>query len=342
MRRAVIDLGSPRPVWRAPVGVATAARRALGRGWEVVVVEAPASSDGDGASGSAEAVAAARSAEIYVGWGVPRGVAAAARATLRWAHSGAAGVGASITPEFRATGAVLTNSRGVHAEPMADWVVAAVGCCLRGFHEAMRAQWERRWAKDPFTDGRVPVREFAGTRVGLVGLGGIGRAVAKRCHALGMTVAAVRRHPRARRPRGVTWVGGPTALQALARRSDVLVVAAPHTMETRGCVDAAVLAALPRGSFVINVARGDLVDEVALLAALESGQVAGCVLDVFAREPLPLAHGFWDHPRVLVSPHVSAVSDRFWARETALVVDNIRRYRAGRRLRNTVNLDLGY
>jgi len=305
-------------------------------------VRTPASSDGDGGAGSPAAIAAARGAEIYVGWGVPPGVVQAAAGTLRWVHSAAAGVGASITPELLATGARLTNSRGVHAEPIADWVIAAIGFCLRGFHDAVAAQRERRWAKDAFTDGRVAVREFAGTRVGLIGLGGIGQAVARRCLALGMPVSATRRSPSRRRPRGIAWVGGPRGTRALARRSDVLVVAAPHTADTRRIVDAGVLAALPRGAWVLNVARGKLLDEGALLRALDDGHVAGAVLDVFDREPLPRSHPLWRHPRVLVSPHVSGVSDRFWARETALLVENIRRYRTGRRLRNLVDPDRGY
>ena len=220
--------------------------------------------------------------------------------------------------------------------------MAAIGFCLRGLHAAVEAQRERRWAKGAFTDGRVRVREFAGTNVGVVGLGGIGRAVAKRCAALGMTVRAVRRRPKAARPRGVSWVGGPRSLPTLARRSDVLVVTAPRTVDTRHLVDVTVLDALPDGAFLINVARGDLVDGAALLAALDSGHLAGCALDVLPREPLPPEDRLWEHPRVLVSPHVSAVSDRFWQREGALLVDNIRRYRQGRRLRNLVNLDLGY
>jgi phosphoglycerate dehydrogenase-like enzyme len=342
MRRAVLDLASTRPVWSAPPPVTRAVRRAFGPGWQVVTVRALASSDGDGGAGSAAAAAAATGAEVYIGWGVPRGVVAAAARTLRWAHTAAAGVGASITPELRATGARLTNSRGIHAEPMADWVVAGIGFCLRGLHDAVAAQRERRWAKDAFTDGRVAVREFAGTRVGLIGLGGIGRAVAARCAALGMVVSAVRRSPGGRRPRGVRWVGGPRQTRTLARRSDVLVVAAPHTVDTRGMVNAAVLSALPRGAFVLNVARGELVDEDALVAALDRGHVAGAVLDVFDREPLPPAHPLWHHPRVLISPHVSAVSDRFWSRETDLLVENIRRYRTGRRLRNLVDPDRGY
>jgi phosphoglycerate dehydrogenase-like enzyme len=341
-RHAVIDLGSTRPVWSIPESVIHAVGRAFGRAWEVVAIGTPASSDGDGGSGSEEAIVAARGAEVYIGWGVPPGVLDAAASTLRWAHSGAAGVGGTITPAFRATGAQLTNSRGIHADPIADWVLTAIGFCLRGLHAAVEAQRERRWAKGAFTDGRVPVREFAGTSVGVVGLGGIGRAVAKRCAALGMTVRGVRRRPGAARPGGVSWVGGPKHLVSLARRSEVLVIAAPRTGETRHLVDAAVLDALPQGAFLINVARGDLVDNAALLAALDSGHVAGCALDVLPQEPLPPDDRLWTHPRVLVSPHVSAVSDRFWQREGDLLVDNVRRYRQGRRLRNLVNLDLGY
>jgi phosphoglycerate dehydrogenase-like enzyme len=342
VRRAVIDLASPRPVWSVPDATVEAVRRAFGRGWEVARVVALASSDGDGATGSAEAVRSARGAEVYAGWGVPRGVVEAGLDSLRWVHTAAAGVSASITAELRASGARLTNSAGVHAEPIADWVLVAIGFWLRGFPVALRAQAEARWTKDEFTNGSVPVREFAGTRVGIIGLGGIGRAVARRCAALGMEVSAVRRHPGRARPKGVRWLAGPGKLVDLARRSDVLVLAAPQTAETKGLVGAELLAALPRGAYVINVARGGLADEDALRRALDDGHVAGCALDVFAREPLPADHPFWRHPRVLVFPHVSAVSARFWARETALLVDNIARYRTGRRLRNVVNLELGY
>jgi len=308
----------------------------------VVEVAAAGSSDGDGGVGSAEAAVAARGAEVYLGYGVPRAVAVAALGSLKWAHSAAAGVRATITPEFLATRAVLTNAKGLHAEPMADWAVTAIGFCLRGFHYAVAAQRDARWTKDEFTDGRVPVREFGGTRVGIVGLGGIGSAVARRCVALGMEVRAVRRRPRAPRPRGVKWVGGPGQLAQMAKQSDVLVIAAPDTGDTRGAVNDAVLRALPRGAYVVSMARGSLLDEQALLVHLESGQVAACVLDVYSAEPLPKGHVFWRHPRVLVSPHVSAVSDRFWERETALLVENIGRYRRGARLKNLVDLEAGY
>lgn len=283
-----------------------------------------------------------RGAEVYIGYGVAPEIARAGLGTLRWAHSGAAGVGSSLTPELRATGARFTNSRGIHAEPMADWIIAALGYCFRGFHEIIAAQREAGWAATRFTDGRVGTREFRGARIGLVGVGGIGSAVAHRCVALGMDVYAVRRHPGRRLPAGVNWAGGPRDIVRLARRSDALVVAAPHTPETRHLIGDAVLRALPRGAFVLNVSRGAVIDEAALLRHLDRGHLGGCALDVFQTEPLPGDHPLWRHPRVLVSPHVSAVSERFWERETALIVDNVRRYLHGRRLRNLVDWDAGY
>ena len=132
------------------------------------------------------------------------------------------------------------------------------------------------------------------------------------------------------------------SLARLAAESDCLVIAAPHTAETAGAVTRAVLERLPHRALVINVSRGSLLDEVALAALLDSGHVAGAALDVFAKEPLPPGHPFWKHPRVLMSPHVSAVTNRFWERETALIVDNIQRYLAGAPLTNLVDLEAGY
>jgi len=283
-----------------------------------------------------------RGAEVYFGFGVPVEIARAGLGTLRWVHSAAAGVGSALTPELDATGARFTNSRAVHAEPMADWVVASLGFCFRGFHAMVAAQRDRHWVAERFTDRTVKIRELAGARVGLVGLGGIGEAVARRCAALGMEVRAVRRRSGRPRPPGVDWAGGPRDIVRLARWSEVLVVTAPHTRETRHLVGHAVLRALPAGAFVINLSRGAVLDETALLRHLDSGRLGGCVLDVFQREPLPRQHPLWKHPRALVSPHVSAVSERFWERETALIVDNIRRYRTGRPLLNLVDWEAGY
>jgi phosphoglycerate dehydrogenase-like enzyme len=339
----VIDLASPRAAWRIPPSRVSEIRGALGTGWEVAEIAAPAVSDGDGAygSGSPESIAAARGAEIYVGYGLPKGVAEAGRESLRWVHSGTAGIGGSI-PHLTGTKIVLTNSAGVHAEPMADWVIAAIGFFIRGIDRMVAAQRQGRWAKEDFTDGAVPMREFRDLGLGVVGLGGIGGAVARRALALGMKVSGVRRRPERGGPSGIHWVGSLEQLPQLASHSDVLVIAAPHTQETAGALTRAVLERLPPHAIVINVSRGSLLDEAALLDLLERGRIRGAALDVFGTEPLPAEHPFWRHPRVLVSPHVSAVTTGFWERETALIVDNIKRYLEGAPLTNVVDLEAGY
>ena len=342
-RRLVIDLASPRAAWRIPKTRVAEIKNALGTGWDVLEISAPAVSDGDGAygSGSPESISAARGAEVYIGYGLPRGVAEAGRGTLRWVHSGTAGVGGSLQ-HIAGTDIVLTNSAGVHAEPMADWVIAAVGYFIRGIDRMVSAQRQGRWAKEDFTDGALPMREYRDLRLGVFGLGGIGNAVARRARALGMAVAGVRRRPERGGPAGATWVGKLADLPRLASSSDVLVIAAPHTVETEGAVDRTVLERLPLHAVVVNVSRGSLLDETALLELLERRRLRGAALDVFGVEPLPADHAFWRHPRVLVSPHVSAVTTGFWERETALIVDNIKRYLEGAPLTNVVDLEAGY
>jgi phosphoglycerate dehydrogenase-like enzyme len=345
-RRLVSDLAATHAAWRIPAASVAAIRTALGAGWEVVELRTAAVSAGDGGVVREEAAAATRGAEIYLGFGVPDGVLAAGRGTLRWAHSGTAGVGSSL-PSLRGTGVVLTNSAGVHAEPMADWVITAIGYFARGLDRAIEAQARRRWIKEEVEQLAIPVRELHDLRVGILGLGGIGSAVMRRALALGMSVAAVRRRPERGGPEGggtgaLRWVGGLDELPRLAAESDCLVIAAPHTTATAGAVSRQVLERLPRHAVVINVSRGSLLDEAALLELIEAGRLRGAALDVFGVEPLPPEHPFWGHPRVLVSPHVSAVTSRFWERETALIVDNIRRYLAGAPLTNVVDLEAGY
>ena len=338
-RRLVLDLAARRPLWRMPPWVADRVRAALGEGWEVVVVDALADSDGDGA-GSAASALAAPSAEVYVGFGVPQPVFDAARDTLRWVHSAAAGVGGA-TRVLRGTSVRATNSAGVHAEPMADWALAAILYFARGLDLAVRAQAERRWDKDVFTNGRRWFPELSQLAAGVVGLGGIGQAVARRLGGLGCTVRGVGRHADRGVP-GVVEVLGPERLLDVARTSHVLVVATPGTAATERLIDRPVLEALRPGAVLVNLSRGRCVDEEALLEALERGRLGGAALDVFVEEPLPSGHPFWSHPRVLVSPHASSVSDRFWEREAALLVDNVSRYVTGRPLRNLVDLEAGY
>jgi phosphoglycerate dehydrogenase-like enzyme len=340
-RRLVVNLRDRRPVWAIPPSCVDEIRAALPDDWECVVVDAFADGTGDGREAGGEATGAARGAEIYLGWGVPREILMTAGGALRWAHSASAGVGGVLYREMRESPVVLTNSAGTHAEPIADTVLAMMLHFARGIDFAVRAQAERRWDKSPFDAGDTPVRELADATVGLLGLGGIGQAVARRASALGMRVVATRRSS-AEGPPGVEVMTGDDRLERMLAASDYLVVTVPRTAETEGMIGARELALLPRGAVLVNVSRGDVVDEAALVAALRSGRLRGAGLDVFAAEPLPAGSPLWSLSNALVLPHVSGTSPRFWRRETDLIVANLRRYLSGQPLVNTVDKHAGY
>jgi len=340
-RRIVASLRERRPIWDAPPWALEEIRAALPDDWELISLAVQADGTGDGGEVAAEVLDAVRGAEVYLGYGIPREVFSAARDTLRWAHSAAAGVGGSLYPEMVASDVVLTNSAGVHAEPIADTVLAMMLHFARGLDWAVRAQAERRWGKEDFESADAPVRELSEGTVGLLGLGGIGRAVARRAVALGMRVAASRRSSAAG-PSGVEVLAGEGALDRLLSISDYLVVTVPRTPETEGMIGARELARLPKDAVVVNVSRGGIVDEDTLAEALRSGSLRGAGLDVFAREPLPPASPLWGLPNALLLPHVSGTSHRFWRRETDLIVANLRRWLSGERLLNTVDKRAGY
>jgi phosphoglycerate dehydrogenase-like enzyme len=345
-RRMVLNLREHRPIWSIPDRAVEELRDALPAGWELVSVDEPADGRGDGAGTgtlSRELVDAVRGAEIYVGFGIrePVFAAAAAAGRLRWVHSAAAGAAGSLHPPMLASEVVLTNAAGVYAEPVADTVMAMALHFTRGLDFAVRAQAERRWWKAPWEAADTPVRELADLTVGIVGLGGIGAAVARRATALGMRVVATRRGSSGG-PAGVELLAGDGALQALLARSDLLVVAVPLTPATRGMIGAAEILSLPPGAVVVNVARGEVVDEAALAAALVAGRLRGAGLDVFAREPLPEDSPLWSLPNVLITPHVSGTSHGFWRRQLDLIRDNLERHLTGRPLLNRVDKAAGY
>jgi phosphoglycerate dehydrogenase-like enzyme len=347
-RRLVLNMHEERPLYCIPDWAIEEIRAALPDGWEMTVVEEPADGRGDGApdsAGARAAVEAVRGAEVYVGFGVPEALFHAPTegpdARLRWAHSGSAGVGGSLHPLMRASEVVLTNSAGIYAEPMADTVLAMMLHFSRGLDLAVRAQAERRWDQTPYDQADAPVRELAQSTLGIVGLGGIGRAVARRGVALGMTVVATRRRG-TEGPAGVEVLSGPDALDRILPRSDFLVIAVPQTDQTRAMIGARELGMLPEGAVVVNVARGGVIDEDALIEALRGGRLRGAGLDVFAREPLAADSALWGLPNVLVLPHVSGASHQFWRRQTDLIVQNLRRYAAGEPLLNTVDKQAGY
>jgi phosphoglycerate dehydrogenase-like enzyme len=338
----VLDMKDHRPVWAMPTWVPEALREALPSDWELVVIDDLTDGSGDGAARVSPGVlAAVRTAEVYFGYGIPPEILEAGRG-LAWVHSGAAGVGSSLHDAMKSSDVVFTNSAGIHAPPMAETVLGMILFFARGIDYAVANQRKGRWSTDPFYDASVPPFELAAATVGIVGFGGIGREVARRVAALGARVVAVKRTPPAEGEAELNPVGGggdlgaciellhgDSGLDAVLRRSDVVVLAAPDTPETRGSIDRAAFARMRPGALLINVARGSLVDEEALLEALRSGRLRGAGLDVFRREPLPDGHPLWSFDNVLVTPHVSAVTPGFWRRETDLILRNLERHVTG-------------
>jgi phosphoglycerate dehydrogenase-like enzyme len=312
-------------------------------GWRAHIVRAETSSDGDGPrEPSAESMDAIRAAEAYFGFGVPRPLFLEGK-KLRWVHSAAAGVGNALFPEMVASDVKLTNSAGVHAVPIAEYVVAGVLHFFRGLDVGLSQQREAVWDKRFFVSDESPVREVGGSHVLIVGAGGIGSEVALRLTSLGAVCVGVRRRPERGAPEGFSRVVGPASLESELPAADVVVLATPLTAESKGLMTSERLKQLKPGAILVNVARGALVDEAALADALRQGRLRGAVLDVFREEPLASTSELWQLRSVLLTPHISPVSPgRFWPRALDVFCDNWRRYDRGEPLRNLVDKQAGY
>ncbi len=245
--------------------------------------------------------------------------------SLRWFQSPAAGY-LTLYDRLFEHGVRVTGAH-VNAIPIAEYVIQAVLARFQRADEWAAAREAREWRPHEF-------REVFGTTWLVIGVGSIGSAVAERARALGARVLGHRRHPTGREPVH-EMLPRESLLDELAR-CDVVVLAAPATAETAGFVDERFLAAMAPGSVLINVARGALVDEAALLAALDGGRPEAAILDVFATEPLPDDSPFWDHPGVVLTPHSSAGGLARHGRVVDLFVENLARYRNGQPLLHEV------
>ena len=343
VRRLVVDLAATSKNWAlTPAGEARL-RAETPSGWEVAVVRAPTSSDGDGPQGaSREALAVISEAEGYFGFGITADLLAAAR-RLRWVHSAAAGVGNVLRSGIAERDVMLTNSAGIHAVPMAEFIIGGLLHFMRGLDVAVDQQRRGEWNKAFFVADESPLRELGDSRVLIVGTAGIGQATATRLSCFGATCIGLRRRPELGPPPGFAEVVGQDALEDELSRANVLVLAAPLTAQTEQLMSRDRLEQLPRGAIVVNVARGALMDEEAVADLLEEGWLRGAVLDVFTEEPLPASSRLWHLRSALVVPHVSPVSPgRFWPRQLDLFLDNWRRYSNGQPLRNLVDKHAGY
>lgn len=254
--------------------------------------------------------------------------------SLRWVHVPAAGVDRLLFDELAASDVVLTNARGVFDRPIAEFVLASILAFAKDVHTSHDLQAERRWR-------HRETRQLQGQAALIVGTGAIGRETARILSAVGMDVRGAGRTARADDPD----FGQVVASGELAHHvgwADHLVAAAPLTDQTRGLVNADVLAAMRPSAHLVNIGRGPIVDEVALVSALRDGRIAAASLDVFSTEPLPADHPLWSIPGVVVSPHMSG--DVVGWRDTLArqFADNALRWLDGQPLDNVVDKQLGF
>jgi phosphoglycerate dehydrogenase-like enzyme len=253
---------------------------------------------------------------------------------LRWHHAPNAGVNHILTPKYLERDLILTNAAGVHAVPIAEFVIAY----LLSYSKQLRAlyklhtehTWQRGWQFQELLDKTLLI----------VGAGGIGQEIAVRAKAFGMRIFGSSRHPKPLL--NFDKVVGANEWKALLPEADFVVIATPLTWETKGMIDAETLRLFRPNAYLINIARGAIVDESALAQALQEGWIAGAALDTVFTEPLPPDSPLWSLPNIFITPHCSGNSPRVKERSITLFLDNFNRYLQGQKLRNVVDKAAGY
>jgi D-2-hydroxyacid dehydrogenase (NADP+) len=276
-------------------------------------------------------------AEIVFGGAMTANLFATA-ARLQWIQATSAGVDNLLTKVVRDSQVQITTAAGVHAVQGAEHALALMLAFARQIHTCLRAQVQTLWAAD---EVRPALDELYEKTVGLVGLGAIAQEIARRCKAFGMRVMAVKRRE-AVGAANVDVLLGPDGLERLLAESDYVVLAVPLTRQTRHRIGRRELKRMKGTAVLINICRGEVVDEPALVEALDAGRLGGAGLDVFDEEPLSPSSPLWRMPNVIITPHVAGNTPRYWQRCTDLFCDNLRRYLAGQRLTNLVDKEAGY
>jgi phosphoglycerate dehydrogenase-like enzyme len=241
-----------------------------------------------------------------------------------------------LSPEIIASPVPMTNGRGVFRRPLGEWVVSAMLHFSYGHRRILRNQEAQRW--EPFT-----VDELFGHTLGIVGYGEIGRAAAERAKPFGMRIVAIRRNPeRSANDPLLDAAYSPADVNKMLAGSDYVAIAAPLTPETRGMIGRAQIEVMKKSAVIINVGRGPVIDEPALIRALESGRIRGAALDVFDTEPLPAGHPFYRLQNVLLSPHCADHTPGWFESAFDCFLDNFDRFRKGEPLQNVVDKSAGY
>lgn len=241
---------------------------------------------------------------------------------VKWVHSIQSGIDHFPQDRFRDAGVVLTNSTGIHGDAIGETVAGYLLAFSRRLHDLVANQQQRNWSQPAWNEAWT----IAGERACVVGLGTLGRGVVDRITGLGLDVTGVRRTPIP--TPGVDHVHTPSDLETAVSDARFVVLATPLTDQTRGMVDVSVLSAMREDAYLVNVSRGGVVDQPALVEAISSGEIAGAAMDVFETEPLPESSPLWEMDEVIVSPHCGAFTRDYPDRVATLVAENVRRFRA--------------
>ena len=260
---------------------------------------------------------------------------------LKWIHSTAVGVSQLMYPELRSSGVILTNPSGILSPPMAEHTMGLMIALARNFPDSVRYQDRARWSQIEVSSQSGPLTELNGQLLLIVGYGSIGRELARRARAFDMRVWGVTRSGKGDTSHAEKILSV-TQLEDALPHADFIVLSAPDTQETQRLIGPAQIAKMKPGAKLINVGRGSLLDEAALIRALETGALSGAALDVAATEPLPTESPLWKTPNLFITPHTSGVSDRLWQKETKLLMDLLGRWFDGRDLFNVVDFSRGY
>ena len=274
-------------------------------------------------------------AEIIYGFGLPVDVIARAP-KLKWVQMTSAGVDRFLTDELRQSKVIMTNVRGMHAVPMGEFVLNKMLMFAKGAQNCFQQKQGKQWK--PFMPSMLHSKT-----VGIVGLGSIGHEVARLSKAFGMRVLAMRRSEgKAKATRYVDGTFPQGQLKQMLSESDFIVLTVPLTSETHKFIGEAELRSMKPTAFLINVARGNVVDEEALVRALEGNRIAGAALDVFAVEPLPAGSRLWDLSNVIFSPHIAGGMEGYAEQANDIFCENLKRYLAGKKLLRIVDKNKGY
>jgi phosphoglycerate dehydrogenase-like enzyme len=260
---------------------------------------------------------------------------------LKWVQVPAAGVSHVLSDEMIASPIVLTSARGIRARAIAEHVLGVTLALARQLHTAIRRQAAHRWALDEI-EASGSIRTLRNRRMGIIGLGAIGLEIAHVAAGFDMRVSAIRKHVDRPVPAGVDQVLPPERLNDLLASSDVIVLAAPLTDQTHHLIGADALVHVKAGALLVNIGRGTLIDDDAVVEALLDGRLGGAALDVFTHEPLDTASPLWDLQNVIITPHVSGGMEDYWTPLVSLFAENLRRFELGQPLLNVVDKQAGY